>query len=390
MIADTAPLLPGAPPSPFMARAIELATAVLGATSPNPSVGAVIVRDGRIVGAGATAPPGGPHAEVVALQQAGVAARGAMLFVSLEPCSITGRTGPCVDELINAGLAEVHCALIDPDVRVRGRGVAKLTQAGVRVSVGDGEAASRRVLEGFIKQRLTGKPLVIAKFAASLDGKIAARSGDSRWLSGAETREWTHRGRSLVDAILVGGRTVLIDDPQLTARPGGSSVGVPQPIRVVVDSSGRITERARILHEHGRVIIATTERAPSAWRAKMRMEGAEVLVLPERQGHVDLAELVEALGRLDVLTLLVEGGGAVLGSMFDQKLVDKVQAIIAPVIVGGVDAPTAVEGQGVERMAHATRLTGVTLLQSGQDIIVQGYVPGRAPDDWVIEPVPTA
>jgi diaminohydroxyphosphoribosylaminopyrimidine deaminase/5-amino-6-(5-phosphoribosylamino)uracil reductase len=375
-----------AAPSEFMARALDLARSVYGTTSPNPCVGAVVVKEGRIVGEGATQPPGGLHAEVVALREAGDAARGATLYVTLEPCSFTGRTPPCVDAVREAGIAEVHCAVIDPDEHVRGRGLAALHEAGVRISLGDGELESRRLIEGFIKHRLTGIPLVTAKFAASLDGKIAAKSGDSRWVSGEDTRGVTHRERALTDAILVGGRTVLIDDPQMTARPEGTAEGVHQPLRVVVDSSGRIPEQARILAAPGRVLIATTERAPRAWRAMMAIEGAEVLVLPERQGHVDLEELLVALGERDVLTLLVEGGGAVLGSMFDLDLVDKVQAIIAPIIVGGADAPTAVEGEGVEQMAHATRLTGVNVRQVGQDIVIQGYVPGRSPEDWKIEP----
>lgn len=369
-----------------MTRALALAAAVRGTTSPNPSVGAVIVGDGRILGEGATQPPGGPHAEAVALQQAGAAARGATAYVTLEPCNVSGRTPPCTDALIEAGVATVHCALIDPDERVRGRGVAQLRAAGITVTLGDGESESRRLLEGYIKHRLTGLPLITAKFAASLDGKIAARTGDSRWVSGEATRDYTHRQRSLTDAILVGGRTVLIDDPQMTARPGGSSEGVRQPLRVVVDSSGRIPEQARILHTPGPVLLATTDQAPRAWRAMMQIEGAEVLVLPRRQGHVDLEELVDALGRRGVLTLLVEGGGAVLGSMFDLEMIDRVQAIIAPIIVGGAEAPTAVEGEGVEQMAHATRLADVTVQQIGSDIIIEGHVPGRGPEDWTIEP----
>jgi diaminohydroxyphosphoribosylaminopyrimidine deaminase/5-amino-6-(5-phosphoribosylamino)uracil reductase len=373
-------------PSPFMARALQLATLSYGTTSPNPSVGAIVVRNGEIVGQGRTQPPGEAHAEVMALRDAGEAARGATMYVTLEPCSIQGRTPPCSTALIDAGVEAVVCSLMDPDERVRGRGIDQLRRAGVRVTTGDGEPESRRLLEGFIKQRLTGLPLVTAKFAASLDGKIAARTGDSRWVSGEETREFTHRERSQVDAILVGGRTVLIDDPQMTARPAGTTEGVRQPLRVVVDSSGRVPEQAHILHQPGKVVIATTARAPRAWRAMMEIEGAEVLVLPERQGHVDLEELVAALGRRDILTLLVEGGGRVLGSMFDLSLINRVQAIIAPIIVGGVDAPTAVEGEGVEQMAHATRLADVTVTRVGQDIIIQGHVPGRGPDDWLIEP----
>jgi len=369
-----------------MERALELALSVRGTTSPNPNVGAVVVREGRIVGEGATQPPGGPHAEVVALRQAGEQARGSTLYVTLEPCCFTGRTPPCTDAILAAGIAEVHCALIDPDARCRGRGVQQLREAGVRVVVGEGEAAARRALGGYIKHRLTALPLVTAKFAASLDGKIAARSGDSRWISGEATREYTHRQRALTDAILVGGHTVLVDDPQMTARPGGSAEGVRQPLRVVVDSSGRIPQQAKVLHGPGKTVIVTTEQSPRSWRAMMTLEGAEVLVLPSRQGHVDLEELLAVLGERGIVNLLVEGGGRVLGSLFDLELVDHVQAIIAPLIIGGVDAPTAVEGEGVEQMAHATRLINVTVQQIGEDIIVEGDVPGRGPDDWEIVP----
>ncbi|HLZ68370.1 MAG TPA: dihydrofolate reductase family protein, partial [Dehalococcoidia bacterium] len=178
--------------------------------------------------------------------------------------------------------------------------------------------------------------------------------------------------------------TVLIDDPQMTARPGGSAEGIRQPLRVIVDSNGRIPEQAHILSAPGHVLIATTDKSGENWRHVMENEGAEVLVLPQRLGHVDLEELLPALGQRGILTLLVEGGGRVLGSMFDLDLVDRVQAIIAPIIIGGEDAPTAVEGEGVEQMAHATRLVEVEVQQIGVDIIVQGYVPGRTPDDWQI------
>jgi diaminohydroxyphosphoribosylaminopyrimidine deaminase / 5-amino-6-(5-phosphoribosylamino)uracil reductase len=374
-----------AAPSPFMARALELAASVRGTTSPNPNVGAVLVRDGRIVGEGTTQPPGGAHAEIGALRQAGEQARGATLYVTLEPHCFTGRTPPCTEALITAGVSAAHVALIDPDGRCRGRGIVQLREAGIGVSVGDGEAEARRLLDGYIKQRLTGLPLVTAKFAASLDGKIAARTGDSRWISGESTREYTHRQRALADAILVGGHTVLVDDPQLTARPGGSAEGVRQPIRVVADSNGRIPQQAQVLHVPGRVLIATTDQSPRPWRAMMALEGAEIVVLPSRLGHVDFEELMVALGERGIVNLLVEGGGRVIGSLFDLELVDRVQAIIAPIIVGGADAPTAVQGEGIEQMAHATRLANVTVQQIAGDIIVEGDVPGRAPEDWEIE-----
>src|SRR5690606_14942111 len=227
------------PASEFMRLALDEAEQALGLPAPNPAVGAVVVRDGRVVGRGRTQPPGGAHAEVVALREAGDAARGATVYATLEPCAHHGRTPPCTDALIKAGVAEVRYALHDPDPQVDGRGRTALEAAGVRVEEGDGATEASRQLEGYLKHRRTGRPLVIVKYAASLDGRIAAASGDSRWVSGPQTLEWAHRNRPKLDAIVVGSNTVVVDNPQLTARPGGSTEGVHQPLRVVLDSRGR-------------------------------------------------------------------------------------------------------------------------------------------------------
>jgi diaminohydroxyphosphoribosylaminopyrimidine deaminase/5-amino-6-(5-phosphoribosylamino)uracil reductase len=363
-----------------MERALSLARQALGAASPNPAVGAVLVKDGRIVGEGFTQPPGGPHAEVVAIRQAGEAARGAALYVTLEPCCHHGRTPPCTEAILTAGVREVHLSHLDPDPHVNGRGKAELEAAGVSVFVGEGEKEARRINEAYLKHRTTGLPFVIAKFAASLDGKIAATSGDSRWVSGPESRRWAHRQRTVVDAIMVGVRTVLIDDPELTARPepgegARQADGEPrQPLRVVVDSRGRTPASARALSPPAGTLVATTDASSEAWRREMRDAGAEVVVLPASGGRVDLGELLRHLGSRDILSLLVEGGGELLGSFFDLGLVDKVQAIIAPMIIGGHDAPTAVAGRGARRMADALRLRDVTVERLGEDMLVTGYV----------------
>ena len=359
----------------FMARAIELGYQVLGTTSPNPAVGAVIERDGRILGEGRTEPPGGPHAEVVALRQAAAVARGATLWCTLEPCSHFGRTPPCTDAIIAAGIAEVHFAVADPDLRVSGPGRAALEAASVRVLAGEEESAARRLHEGYLHQRKTGRPLVLAKFAASLDGKIAATSGDSRWVSGPETLAWAHRMRPHLDAIIVGSDTVIIDNPRLTARPEGRTEGVHQPLRVVLDSRGRTPAEAEVLSSDAPTLIATTERSSVEWREAMTERGVEVLLLPEAQGHVDLYAVVQALADRGALQVLVEGGGVLLGSFFDAGLIDKVHAVIAPMIIGGASAPAAVAGQGAARMADALRLTQVEVERLGQDILVTGYVP---------------
>lgn len=356
----------------YMQRALALARQALGRVSPNPAVGAVLVRDGRVVGEGFTRPPGGPHAEVVALEQAGEAARGSTLYVSLEPCCHQGRTPPCTEALIAAGVAEVHMAILDPDLNVNGRGRKELAAAGIAVQVGECEQEARRLSEAYIKHRTTGLPFVIAKFAASLDGRIAAASGDSRWISGPESLQWAHEQRTTVDAIMVGANTIVVDDPQLTARPGGQE-SERQPLRVVVDGDDRTPANARVLQGPGRALIATGEGFDPSWRQGVEAAGAEVLVLPGDGDSLDLGPLLKALADRGVLCLLVEGGGILLGSFFDQGLVDKVQVIIAPMIIGAVEAPAAVAGRGAHRLAQAWRLQEVATERLGDDILVTGY-----------------
>jgi diaminohydroxyphosphoribosylaminopyrimidine deaminase/5-amino-6-(5-phosphoribosylamino)uracil reductase len=359
--------------SDYMRRALALAASVLGSTSPNPAVGCVLVRDGVVVGEGATQPPGAAHAEVMALRAAGDRARGATAYVTLEPHAHHGRTPPCTDALIAAGVASVRAAMLDPSPEVAGRGVAQLREAGIDVETGDGGAEASRLLEGYIKHRATGLPFVIAKFAATLDGKIAASSGDSRWVAGEEARAWAHQHRTKVDAIMCGVNNVLLDDPQLTARPGGVPAA-RQPLRVVADSRGRTPLDAKVLGPGGPTLIATTDASPPQWRAAVQAAGAEAAVLPaDADGRVDLRALMRLLGERGVLTLLCEGGGVLHGSFFAARLVDRVHAIIAPKIVGG-DAYPAVAGRGAARMADAVTLRDVETQRLGDDVVIVGYV----------------
>ena len=358
--------------SEHMQLAVEEGRRALGWSSPNPAVGAVVVRDGEVVGAGRTQPPGGDHAEVGALRAAGERARGATVYVTLEPCAHTGRTPPCSSALIEAGVASVRYAIGDPDPNVNGAGRRALEAAGIAVDEGEGAEQAAAQLEGYLHQRRTGRPFVVVKFAASLDGRIAASSGDSRWVSGPQTREWAHEQRQGLDAIVVGSGTVVVDDPQLTARPGGSSEGAHQPLRVVADSRGRTPEGARVLAGDSPTLIATTAASPEGWRERMAALGAEVVVLPESGGHVDLDALIRALGERGALAVLFEGGGILLGSLFDGRLVDRVQAIIAPVVIGADAAPAAVAGRGVERMAQAPRLRELTVTRLGEDTLISG------------------
>ncbi len=351
-----------------MARAIELARGAAGRVSPNPPVGAVLVRDGVTVGEGATQPPGGPHAEVVALEQAGTDAKGAELYVTLEPCAHHGRTPPCTEALIAAGVARVHVAALDPAPHTDGRGVAALEGAGIGVTVEE-SAAATELVEAFAKHVSTGLPFVTAKFATSLDGKLATRVGDARWISGEASRRRAHEMRAQSDAVMVGIGTALADDPRLTARDVD---GAPdrQPLRVVVDSAGRLPADAAMLAEPGATLVAVAAKG----RGKALAEaGAEVAVLPGAGGRVDLGGLLAALGARGVVSVLVEGGAELLGALFDGRHVDKVVAFVAPVVIGGGEAPTVVGGRGAERMADALRLRGVRYEPIDGDLMVVGY-----------------
>ena len=366
----------GAGSSRMMSRAFELARSVSGTTSPNPAVGAVIAHGPRIVGEGATQRPGGPHAEAMALRNAGDLARGATIYVTLEPCNHTGRTPPCTDALIGAGIAEVVVAVGDPDPRVSGSGLQRLREAGMVVSLGDGAAEGASHYEAYAHHRRSGRPFVTAKFAASLDGRIASTSGDSRWISGPQTLRWAHRNRPHFDAILVGVETIIVDNPQLSARPERWTGPVPQPLRVVLDSRGRTPLDAQVLEgqDVNPTLIATTEACDPSWRAAMAARDIDLAVVEAgTDGRVSLPALLTRLGQdQGVVSLLVEGGGEVLGSFFDQRLVNKVTAVVAPMLIGG-DAQPAVKGRGAERMRDVLRLNRTSVETLGVDLLVTGY-----------------
>ena len=362
-----------------MERALELGQHALGSVSPNPAVGAVVVRGGVVVGEGSTQPPGGSHAEVVALQQAGEAARGATMYVSLEPCAHYGRTPPCTQAIIAAGIARVHIALRDPNPMVNGRGKAALEAAGIEVVEGERAEQARRAHEAYLKFITTGVSFVTAKFAMSLDGKIATASGESQWITGDAARRQAHELRRTSDAVLVGIGTVLQDDPQLTVRDAQGTPAARQPLRIVADSQGRLPLEARLLREPGSVLVAAaSERSEGV--ARLRAAGVEVLVVGDQdECRVDPKHLLWALGRRDVLSLLVEGGGTLLGSFFDAGLVDKVVAFVAPLVIGGRDAPTSVGGEGVHHLAEALRLGRVEVERVEEDVVITGYPRGDAP-----------
>jgi diaminohydroxyphosphoribosylaminopyrimidine deaminase/5-amino-6-(5-phosphoribosylamino)uracil reductase len=358
-----------------MARALELARRADHRTSPNPMVGSVVLdQAGELAGEGYHLAPGQPHAEREALDQAGPRARGGTIYSNLEPCSHQGRTGPCTEAIIAAGIRRVVTATLDPDNKVSGRGVEALRRAGIEVQVGVMEAEAERLNDFYMQHRRTGRPLVTAKFAISLDGKIATRTGESRWITGEPARAHAHLLRHVHDAVMVGVNTVITDDPLLTARP---EIDDPrQPLRVVVDSSGRTPAAARLLKDTGAgVLVATTTAAPAASLEALRRAGAEVAVLAsDEHGHVDLAELLDLLGARPILSVLVEGGGELLGSLFDRRLVDRVNAYMAPMLIGGTGAPGPIGGQGVARIEESLRLRDMETMALGEDLLISGHV----------------
>jgi len=355
-----------------MEVALELARSCDYATSPNPMVGAVVVRDGEIVGRGRTAPAGGPHAEVTALREAGDAARGATLVVSLEPCCQHGRTPPCTEAVLAAGISRCVAAMIDPNPRVRGAGLERLRRAGVEVTVGLEAEAARLLNEQYLRWVTAGVPFVTAKFASSLDGRIATASGESRWITGETARRLGHLLRHRHDAVLVGVGTVLADDPELSTRLEGRTAR--QPLRVVLDSRLSVPPAARVIGSDGRCLIATTTGAPATARLALETAGARVVAFnPGADGRVPIGEVLALLADEEHISVLVEGGARVHGSVFDQELADRVVAHIAPRIVGGEGAPCVVAGRGVATLAAATPLTGVTVERAGDDIVVSGY-----------------
>jgi len=357
----------------WMDRALRLAERGVGLTSPNPAVGAVLVRDGCVVGEGFHRRAGAAHAEVVALEAAGTKARGATCYVTLEPCAHFGRTPPCADALVEAGVGRVAVAALDPDPRVDGRGVARLRAAGIAVTIGVREAGTRALNRGFFHAAATGRPHVVLKTAMTLDGRIAAVDGESRWITGETARREAHRLRRVADAILVGVGTILADDPRLTVRD--PELPPKEPFRVVADSRLRIPLAARVLRagDPARTIVACVEPAPAAAAAALRATGARVLELPEDGGRVDLRALLVALRALDVLAVLAEGGGELAGALSDAGLVDRVAFFIAPRLLGGRRAPGPVGGAG-RRLKDALALTGLTTRRLGDDLLVEADV----------------
>jgi diaminohydroxyphosphoribosylaminopyrimidine deaminase/5-amino-6-(5-phosphoribosylamino)uracil reductase len=356
----------------FLSEALDLAARGRGRVSPNPLVGAVIVADGAVVGRGWHEGPGTAHAEVVALGEAGERARGATLFTSLEPCDHRGRTGPCTQAILDAGIARVVVGVVDPNPVVDGRGIERLRAGGLDVRVGVLEQDSERINEAFFKHVRTGSPFVTLKMAATLDGKVAARDGSSRWITGEEARTDVHRLRGASDAIVVGAGTAILDEPSLTVRDPEYR-GRPV-LRVLVDAAGRVEATSALFSDEAPTLVATTERAPAdrveAWRAA----GADIVVYEGDDARVPLCTLIADLGKRDVQSALMEGGPTLAWSAVAEGVVDKVVLYLAPKLIGGTSAPGILGGEGLASIGEAIDLEVAEVDRIGGDVKVEAYV----------------
>ena len=356
----------------YMELALSLAMRANGRTSPNPMVGAVLVRNGEIVGEGWHMRAGTPHAEIHALQAAGELAYGSTLYVTLEPCSHHGRTGPCTEAIIKAGVKKVVIAMVDPNPLVAGNGINKLRRVGVEVVEGVLAKTAARLNEVFLKWITTRMPFTVLKTAMTLDGKIATSSGHSRWITGENARQQVHKLRDQYDAILVGIGTVLADNPALTTRLPSEC---HHPVRIVVDSLARTPLDSQLVNDGlARTIIAVTKEAPSGRIEALAAKGVEVLVVPEDNAGVDLRHLFQLLGSQEITSILVEGGAMVNASILKAGLADKVCWFIAPKIVGGHAAPGPIGGQGATFLHDAWQVKDMTAEFAGQDLMISGYL----------------
>lgn len=356
-----------------MQRALEAARLGVGRTSPNPAVGAVLVKDGRVLAVGHHAKAGHDHAEVAALRQVGTAAQGATLYSTLEPCNHQGRTGPCTEAILNAGIARVVVGTLDPNPLVSGSGVRRLRRGRIEVLTGVLEEPCRILNEAYNFAIVARRPYVVLKTATSLDGRIATRTGQSQWITGEPARA---RGRALrdsLDAIMVGVQTVLADDPQLTTRqPEGRD-----PLRIVMDSQLRTPVTAEVVRTAATIptLILTTRSAPAARRARLEAAGVQVLNIKKtRAGQVDPRAALDVIYGRGINSILLEGGATLSGAFADAQLINKVYAFIAPVLIGGQGAPGAVGGRGPARLQEALRLHRVGTEAVGDDLLVVGYV----------------
>ncbi|PIE70490.1 MAG: riboflavin biosynthesis protein RibD [Deltaproteobacteria bacterium] len=361
----------------YMEMALSLAERGRGFTSPNPMVGAVVVKAGEVIGRGWHQRAGGPHAEVYAIDDAGSAARGADIYVTLEPCNHTGRTPPCTEKIINAGICRVVMAMRDPNPVAAG-GLERLEAAGIAVVSGVCEEKARTLNESFVKYTQTKKPFVIVKCASTLDGRIATRTGDSKWITGPSARRYVHEIRHYADGILVGAGTVMADDPSLTTRL--PDIDGQDPVRIILDPALETPADAKVLRQEsdsGTIFIAAPDVDVDR-KKLLESRGAKVLFIPMSASGFDLDTLLEAIGGLGITSLLVEGGSQVIGRFLRAGVADKLMLFFAPKLLGGDDGIPVTAGAGPEQMADAIRLDHLQVRRFDDDLLVEGYVTGSA------------
>lgn len=358
----------------YMKQALALAEKGRGWTSPNPMVGAVLVKDGRVVGRGYHQRAGGPHAEVNAIDHAGERARGTTLYVTLEPCNHFGRTPPCTHKILDAGIRRVVVAMADPNPGVRGGGNRYLQDNGIQVTTGICKKEARTLNETFIAWVTTGRPFVVVKCAATLDGRIATRTGDSRWVTGPASRQFVHRLRHAVDGIMVGVETVKKDDPSLTTRL--EEAGGSDPTRIILDTHLSIPLTSKLLHQTSTAPtwVVCGSNAAADRQAALEATGTRVVTAPLKAGRIDLSVLMQQLGEMGITSLLIEGGGMVIGSAFAADIVNKICFFYAPKILGGDDGIPICRGAGPERMRQSIAVHDLSVLRFDTDVMLQGYL----------------
>jgi diaminohydroxyphosphoribosylaminopyrimidine deaminase/5-amino-6-(5-phosphoribosylamino)uracil reductase len=353
-----------------MQLALDASENAIGFSKPNPPVGAIIVKDDKVIATGWTGEPGEPHAERSAIQNCLYDMVGASLYVTLEPCSHYGRTAPCIEVILESGISKVYVALKDPYKEVNGKGIKKLIDAGVSVFVGDKNLEAINIMEAHFKHSKTGMPFVTAKFAMSLDGKIATSKGDSKWITNESSRDYAHYLRFKNDAVMIGSNTAIIDNPKLTVR----SKKLPhlskkhQPLRIVIDSQLKIPKTHNIYNDQAETLFVVSDNIEN-----LNERDINHVPLSYNDNRIDLLALLKNLGNRNIKSVLVEGGGELIGSLFDLGLVDKIEAFIAPMVIGGRNSVTAIKGLGAGLISEAVRLNNITIRNFDSDTLITGY-----------------
>ena len=354
----------------YMALALELAEKGWGKVAPNPMVGAVLVKDGEIVGKGYHQVFGGAHAEVYAIHEGGTNCKGATLYVSMEPCAHYGKTAPCVDAIIKAGIIKVVAAVVDPNPITSGKGIQQLKEAGIEVVAGVMEMQAKRLNVPFFKLMQKELPYITVKWAMSIDGKIATHTGESRWITSDESRKYAHKIRGQMDGILVGINTVVRDDPLLTCRIEGGR----NPKRIVIDSNALLPINSRLLNtiNEGEIIVTVSKNAQQNRVEKLEQLGCKIVQIKDMNGRVDLKELFQRLGEMKLTNILVEGGSRVITSVIEGRLADRVMVFIAPIIIGGAGAKSPVLGTGINKISEAAEIDEIEIKRFSNDIVIEG------------------